>query len=194
MRTEHILASVAVAALLAGCAAAVPPPRPQAEAAPAYSSYSYTSTAAVPVTAALVPVPTTTTTIVSGPAVIAPPVIAPGATTTTTTIVTPVPARLGQMEVVTLLSNNTVSGLDADGTPYQAYLAADGRYRMVHGGRGELGTWRVLADGRLCAVRAVDGVEQCHTMWREGNVIRFDRPRGMSAGEVAILVGNPQGL
>jgi hypothetical protein len=104
------------------------------------------------------------------------------------------PGRLTQSEVVALLSNNTVSGVDANGRPYQAFLSADGEFRMRRGNVVEAGAWRAMPDGAICSTRTSAPAEQCYLLWREGNLIRFDRPNGTPVGSVTVLPGNPENL
>jgi hypothetical protein len=65
---------------------------------------------------------------------------------------------------------------------------------MRRGGVVETGTWRVMPDGEICSVRTSAPTEQCYRLWREGNLIRFDRPDGTPIGSVTVLPGNPTAL
>src|SRR5919199_700732 len=55
---------------------------------------------------------------------------------------------------------------------------------------GRLTQSDVLPDGQLCSIRSTETTEQCYSLWREGNLVRFDRLDGVPVGSVTVLPGN----
>ena len=54
----------------------------------------------------------------------------------------------------------------------------------------------VLPDGQLCTqmARLNNGEDQCYTIYREGQVLTYDRPDGVRIGTFSVISGNPQNL
>jgi hypothetical protein len=106
------------------------------------------------------------------------------------------PMRLSATEIADAFTNNTAQGVTANGLPYAAYFAADGQERFRAGSYNDVGTWRVLPDGRLCTElsQVGQGAEQCYIMYRSGNTISFQRPDGITVGSVNIVDGDPLSL
>ena len=149
-----------------------------------------------PSTVAAAPPPSTV--VVPPPAVATPPVAAqpvvPGSGTTTAPAV--VPARLAPAEIAAVLADNTVTGVAANGRPYFAYFARDGRLKFRQDEYRDGGSWRIASDGRLCSTltRINAGVEECYSIYRNGADFRYDRPDGNPVGTFAVQPGNPQNL
>lgn len=114
-----------------------------------------------------------------------------------TTLPPPAPAkRLGPTEVTTLLTGNTATGIASSGRRYAAYFAPNGTL-MVRLSTGELsgGTWRVVADGRLCSILNADPArEQCYAIQQAGPAFRYGAADGAPVGSFAVTPGNPQSL
>lgn len=106
------------------------------------------------------------------------------------------PIRMSATEVASTLANNTAEGVTTNGLPYAAYFTADGHERFREGTFTDIGTWRVLPDGRFCSamVQLSANTEECYVMYRTGNNVAFQRPDGATAGNVTVIPGNPQGL
>ena len=106
------------------------------------------------------------------------------------------PMRMSATDVAAVLSNNTATGVTREGQPYAIYFAGNGQERFREGVNSDVGTWRVLPDGRFCStfVRLNNDREQCYVMYRTGNSISFQAPDGVSVGSVAVTPGNPQRL
>jgi hypothetical protein len=115
--------------------------------------------------------------------------VAPGVAPTT-------PVRMSATEVAGTLANNTAEGVATNGLPYAAYFTADGHERFREGNFTDIGTWRVLPDGRFCSalVQLSTNTEECYVMYRVGNNLTFERPDGTTVGNVTVVRGNPQGL
>jgi hypothetical protein len=133
----------------------------------------------------LVPVPSISPTVPSG--------VTPGSGSSTPMVMR---AHLTQSQVVTLLTNNTARGVDTNGRPYDAYLAAGGSFRMDRQGITQAGTWRVLPDGQICSALNNGGAaaEQCYYLTPESNYVRYDRSDGTPLGTFVVVSGNPQNL
>jgi hypothetical protein len=131
------------------------------------------------------PIAPAATAPLSGGTVAPPPAVAPN-----------VPVRMSANDIVAILANNTAEGVTANGLPYAVYFAANGQQRFRAGDFADAGTWHVLPDGRFCSalVRTGGNVEQCYVMYRTGNAITFQRPDGVTIGNVTVVGGNPQGL
>lgn len=131
------------------------------------------------------PIAPAATAPLSGGTVAPPPGVAPN-----------VPVRMSANDIVAMLANNTAEGVTTNGLPYAVYFAANGQQRFREGNFTDAGTWHVLPDGRFCSalVRVGSNVEQCYVMYRTGNVITFQRPDGVTVGNVNVVGGNPQGL
>lgn len=106
------------------------------------------------------------------------------------------PMRLSADEIAAAFTNNTAQGVAADGQPYAAYFTADGQERFRAGAFTDVGTWRVLPDGRFCSAltRLGGGGEECYIMYRSGNAITFQRPDGVTVGSVTVVAGDPLSL
>jgi hypothetical protein len=106
------------------------------------------------------------------------------------------PMRMSAPEITTAFANNTVQGVTADGRPYAAFFTADGTQRFREGDFTDVGTWRVLPDGRFCSAltRLGDNAEQCYVMYRSANTITFEQPDGVTVGSVNLLPGDPSNL
>src|SRR5262249_26741427 len=105
-------------------------------------------------------------------------------------------ARLSSTELAALLSDNTVTGVSANGRPYYVYFVRDGRLKYRQDDYRDGGSWRLTPDGRLCSTltRINAGVEAGYTLYRNGANFRFDRPDGNQVGTFAVLPGNQQNL
>jgi hypothetical protein len=160
------------------------------------------STAAVPPGT---PVVTTAPVVVAPPVAIAtPPVaavpvvpVAPGAGTSAVPLAAP--GRITPSEVNSLLSGNTITGIDrATGQPYTMLLASNGQLRYRQGNLVDVGTWRSGPDGRFCTTRAqFPGREECYWLYRTAtpSAVRFDNAAsGISMGTFTVLPGNARGL
>ena len=106
------------------------------------------------------------------------------------------PMRLSATDIAATLANNTAEGVSSNGLAYAAYFSPEGRERFREGTFSDVGTWRVLPDGRFCStlVRVSGNVEQCYVMYRSGNAVTYQRPDGVTIGTVTVVPGNPQGL
>ena len=106
------------------------------------------------------------------------------------------PGRLTAGEVSTLVSDNTISGTSPTGQVYYSYFERNGVLRFRQGSLSDKGVWRVTSDGALCAtVTAINnGAEECFTLYRESNTVRFEKPDGNPAGNFSVLLGNPQSI
>jgi hypothetical protein len=106
------------------------------------------------------------------------------------------PLRLSAPEIAAAFTNNTAQGVSTNGSPYAAYFAADGQERFRSGDFSDVGTWRVLPDGRFCSTltNLGSGAEQCYIMYRSGDTITFQRPDGITVGSVNIVAGDPLSL
>jgi hypothetical protein len=106
------------------------------------------------------------------------------------------PMRMSGREIAATLSSNTAQGYAANGLPYAVYFDPSGQERFREGTFSDIGTWRVLADGRFCSalVRLAGDGEQCYIMYRSGASVIFQRPDGVTLGNVTVVAGNLQGL
>jgi hypothetical protein len=106
------------------------------------------------------------------------------------------PERLGTADVQATMVNNTVTGIAANGQTYFAWFGPTGQIRFAEGTIRDTGTWRTLPDGQFCSKmsRLHNGIEECYTLYRNGNVLTFDRPDGTPVGSFSVLPGNPQDL
>jgi hypothetical protein len=106
------------------------------------------------------------------------------------------PIRMSATEVASTLANNTAEGVTTNGRPYATYFTADGHERFREGTFTDIGTWRVLPDGRFCSalVQLSANSEECYVMYRVGNNVTFQRPDGATVGNVTVVPGNPRGL
>ena len=106
------------------------------------------------------------------------------------------PVRLSANDIAATFSNNTAEGVSSNGLAYAAFFSSDGHERFREGTFTDVGTWRVLPDGRFCStlVRVSGNVEECYVMYRSGNTITYHRPEGVPIGTVRVVPGNPQGL
>jgi hypothetical protein len=106
------------------------------------------------------------------------------------------PVRMSAPEIAATLTNNTAQGYAANGLPYAAYFDASGQERFREGNFSDAGTWRVLADGRLCSslVQLGGNVEQCYIIYRKGATLTFQQPDGVTLGSVTVVAGSLQGL
>lgn len=125
------------------------------------------------------------TTALSGGSTAPAPVAMPGA-----------PTRMSADEIVAAFSNHTAQGITTDGAPYAVYFSGGGQERFRQGGFNDIGTWRVLPDGRFCSslARVSSGNQQCYIMLRSGQTITFERPDGVIVGSVTVRPGNPANL
>jgi hypothetical protein len=172
-------------ALLAACAS------PETRVAPAATSSPpspppLTGALGAPIAPAPLPPDATKTPMpLSGGTTAPAPVAMPGA-----------PNRLSAGEIAAALSNNTAQGLTTDGAPYSLYFSGDGQERFRQGDFSDAGTWRVLPDGRFCSalVRVSNDNQQCYIMYRSGQTITFQRPDGVTVGNVTVVPGNPDHL
>lgn len=177
MRASKLLPLLIPAlALLAGCetapyhpgqaATAAPPPPPPAPVLTGALGAPLAPTAATPLSGSSVPMAT-------------------GA-----------PMRMSAPEITSAFTNNTAQGVTTNGQPYAAYFTADGTQRFREGDFTDVGTWRVLPDGRFCSAltRLSDNAEQCYIMYRSANTITFERPDGVTVGSVNLVPGDPLSL
>jgi hypothetical protein len=167
---------------LAACAS------PETRVAPAASSVPPPLTGALGAPIAPQPLPTTATSTpmpLSGGSTAPAPVAMPGA-----------PTRMSAAEIAAALSNNTAEGMTTEGASYALYFVGDGQERFRQGGFTDTGTWRVLPDGRFCSslARVSSDNQQCYIMYRNGQTITFQRPDGVTIGNVTVLPGNPERL
>ncbi len=169
-------------ALVAACASSerVPP------AAATTSPPSLTGALGAPTAPAPLPTNATNTPLpLSGGSTAPAPVAMPGA-----------PARMSASEIAAALSNNTAEGVTTEGASYALYFVGDGQERFRQGAFRDTGTWRVLPDGRFCStlVRVSSDNQQCYIMYRNGQTITFQRPDGVTVGDVTVVPGNPERL
>ena len=106
------------------------------------------------------------------------------------------PTRMSANEITAALSNNTAQGATTAGVPYSAYFSGDGKERFHQGGFTDTSTWRVLPDGRFCSSlsRVSSDNQECYIMYRSGQTITFQRPDGVTVGNVTVVPGNPERL
>ena len=106
------------------------------------------------------------------------------------------PVRMSAPEITTALTNNTAEGVTTNGMPYAMYFTADGRERFKQGNYRDIGTWRVLPDGRFCSAltEISNGNQECYYMYRSGSAISFQRPDGVTVGNVTVVAGDPERL
>ena len=120
-----------------------------------------------------------------------------GGTTAPAPVAMPgLPTRMSANEITAALSNNTVRGVTTEGSPYTVYFGGDGREHFTQAGFSDVGTWRVLPDGRFCSAlaRVSDDTQQCYIMYRDGQNITFQSPEGITVGNVSVVPGNPDSL
>lgn len=120
-----------------------------------------------------------------------------GGTTAPAPVAMPgMPMRMSANEITAALSNNTVKGVTTEGAPYTVYFAGDGQERFRQADFSDVGTWRVLPDGRFCSslARVSDDTQQCYIMYRNGQSITFQSPEGITVGNVTVVPGNPERL
>jgi len=112
------------------------------------------------------------------------------------TTVAPGPTRMTSAEIKSTLANNTATGVARNGQTYYAYFGPTGQVRFQQDDIRDTGTWRILPDGLFCSqmTRINDGAEQCYTLYRNGQVMTFDRPDGTPIGSFTALAGNPRDL
>jgi hypothetical protein len=170
-------------ALVAACAS----PERRAET-PAATSAPPPLTGALGAPFAPAPLPTNATSMplpLSGGSTAPAPVAMPGA-----------PTRMSAAEIAAALSNNTAQGMTTEGASYALFFVGDGQERFRQGGFSDVGTWRVLPDGRFCSslVRVSGDNQQCYIMYRNGQTITFQRPDGVTVGNVTVVPGNPERL
>ena len=170
--TRALCFSLPVIALLAGCSSESSTPTQQG------SSYT-------PVSPTVTPLPPPSGS--SQPT-------APGAAAGTSTPGSAV--KMTPTEIQTMLANNTATGASAAGNTYYAWFGPAGQVHFVEGTVRDTGTWRVLPDGQLCTqmARLNNGEDQCYTIYREGQVLNYDRPDGIKIGTFSVISGNPQNL
>ena len=128
---------------------------------------------------------------------IAPAVPLAGSTTPPGPVAMPgVPERMSATEISTALVNNTAEGVTTNGLPYSIYFTADGRERFKQGNYRDTGTWHVLPDGRFCSslAQVSDGNNECYYMYRNGSTLTFERPDGVTVGNLTVVAGDPQAL
>jgi hypothetical protein len=96
-------------------------------------------------------------------------------------------------EITAAFVNNTAEGVTTNGMPYAMYFTADGSERFKEGNYRDTGTWRVLPDGRFCSSLSEisNGNQECYYMYRTGNAISFERPDGVTVGNVTVVAGDP---
>ena len=126
--------------------------------------------------------------------------LSPGATVplagSSVPVVPGTPLRMTASEVAATFTNNTAQGVTADGLSYAAYFAPTGQERFRQGAFADIGTWRVLPDGRFCTalVQLSGNIEQCYIMYRNGNNVTFQRADGVTVGSVSVVAGDPLNL
>lgn len=184
--SSRVLMLLPALALVAACAS------PERRSEPAASS---TTTAVPPplagaLGAPIAPAPppteaTSTPLPLSGGSTAPAPVAMPGA-----------PTRMSANEITSALSNNTAQGATTAGVPYSVYFSGDGKERFHQGDFNDVGTWRVMPDGRFCSslARISSDNQECYIMYRNGETIRFQRPDGTDVGRVSVVPGNPEHL
>jgi hypothetical protein len=106
------------------------------------------------------------------------------------------PTKMTPTEIQSMLANNTATGVSRSGSAYYAWFSPSGQVRFVEGEVRDTGTWRILPDGQLCTqmARLNAGQDQCYSIYREGQVLTYDRPDGTTIGTFSVLSGNPQNL
>jgi hypothetical protein len=106
------------------------------------------------------------------------------------------PMRLSAAEISATLSNNTVQGVSANGLGYASFFTATGEERFREGSFNDTGTWRVLPDGRFCSTltRLSGNAEECYILYRSGTTLTFQRPDGITVGNVTVVAGDPLSL
>jgi glucose/arabinose dehydrogenase len=104
------------------------------------------------------------------------------------------PARLSGGEILSLMSDNTASGVATNGQLYYVYFLRDGRIRFREGEFRDTGSWRVVND-QLCSTmtKTNPGIEQCYTLNRDGTNVSYERG-GARIGSFTVLSGDPQNL
>jgi hypothetical protein len=112
------------------------------------------------------------------------------------TTVAPGRTRMTAVEIQSTLANNTATGTARNGQTYYAYFGPTGQVRFQQDNISDTGTWQILPDGQFCSrmARINDGIEQCYTLYRNGQVMTFDRPDGTPIGSFTALAGNPHDL
>src|SRR5258708_4487854 len=133
------------------------------------------STAAVPSSTIASPATVTTTSVTTtSPTVSGAPLAPPGTVTyyyppgyppqvaSTVQTVSVLPAQLNGSEILTLLTNNTASGVAGNGQPYYLYFIQDGRARFREPNFADSGSWRVVGD-RLCTSMTQTNVGVAHS-------------------------------
>ncbi len=188
VRSKRAAPLLPVLGLLAACN---PSPYDNTTVAPTYSGTAVTpdASASPPVLAGAFGAPSAPppegTAALSGGSTAPAPVAMPGA-----------PVRMSADDIVAAFSNHTAQGITTNGSPYAVYFAPDGQERFRHGAFNDVGTWRVLPDGRLCSslTRLSDGNQQCYIMHHSGQTITFERPDGVTVGSVRLQPGNSANL
>jgi hypothetical protein len=106
------------------------------------------------------------------------------------------PMRMSAADITSAFINNTAEGVTTNGTPYAIYFTADGRQHFQQGSFRDTGTWQVLPDGRFCSSlsQVGNGSQQCYYMYRKGSTIAFQRPDGVTVGNVNVVAGDPEAL
>ncbi|HUK57793.1 MAG TPA: hypothetical protein VLV50_01080 [Stellaceae bacterium] len=106
----------------------------------------------------------------------------------------PAPQVLSMSDITRLVSNNTLVGVSANGSPYRAYFAGDGSVRFNNAAITDQGTWHVSSEGQLCTTLPhVNQAEHCYTIAMEGRVILYEA-NGVPEGSFRVVTGNPMGL
>ncbi len=188
--SAHALLPAAVLLALGGCSGNLP--ERSTAAVPSTTTTEIVTTVPVVTGTLLAPPGTVTYAPVYPPATYPPVVYSPQVASTVPTVV--VPARLTGGEILTLLADNTASGVASNGQPYYLYFSRDGRARFRETAFKDTGSWRVVGD-RLCTTMTKTnvGVEQCYTLYRDGTNIAFERD-GARVGSFTVLAGDPQNL
>jgi hypothetical protein len=106
------------------------------------------------------------------------------------------PMRMSAADISSAFINNTAQGVTTNGTPYAIYFTADGRQRFQQGSFRDSGIWEVLPDGRFCSSlsQVSNGNRECYYMYQNGRVITFERPDGVTVGNVNVVAGDPDAL
>jgi hypothetical protein len=136
--------------------------------------------------------------VVPGAVVTAPIVPIPRNSGIAGTSATPVSAlgKLSAADLQKMVAGNTAIGVAANGQEYWAYFDAAGTLKFRQGAFRDAGKWRVADDGQLCSTleKINAGVEQCYTLYRNGNAVLFERPAGNPVGSFTLKPGDAYNL
>lgn len=103
--------------------------------------------------------------------------------------------QLSAAEIRSTLVGNTGHGSSSKGD-FVIYVAPDGTQRVKTPNIADTGRWRLTDDGHWCSrwQRIRLNAEECSTVFRDGDTIRFVRSDGSVASTIQSTPGNPENL